>query len=130
MSSKKKLLYITRYSLDTPFNLQRKFDGQLAAFANIGLDVYFIGYDRTNLYLINGENKIVYGKTHFAVPSYLHTQFYNDLHKAAVKAIKEVGFDYPLRCSAQAARSPRRQKSPVRPLSWKYLHFRPIRKPS
>lgn len=94
MSSKKKLLYITRYSLDTPFNLQRKFDGQLAAFANIGLDVYFIGYDRTNLYLINGENKIVYGKTHFAVPSYLHTQFYNDLHKAAVKAIKEVGFDY------------------------------------
>ena len=94
MSEKKKLLYLTRYSLDEPFNLQKKFDGQLAAFANLGFDVYFIGYDRNNLYLINEDNKTVYGKTHFAVPSYLHTQFYNDLHKAAVKAIKHIGFDY------------------------------------
>ena len=94
MSSKKKILYITRYSIDEPFNLQKKFDGQLAAFKNLGLDVYYIGYDRTNLYLINGENKTVYGKTHFALPRYIHTQFYNDLHKASVKAIKEIGLDY------------------------------------
>lgn len=94
MGEKKKLLYLTRYSLDEPFNLQKKFDGQLAAFANLGFEVYFIGYDRQNLYLVNGNNKTVYGKTHFAVPSYLHTQFYNDLHKAAIKAIKEIGFDY------------------------------------
>ena len=94
MSDKKKILYLTRYSLDEPFNLQNKFDGQLAAFSNLGFDVYFIGYDRNNLYLINGDKKIVYGKTHYAVPSYIHTQFYNDLHKAAIKAIEEIGFDY------------------------------------
>ena len=94
MNDKKKILYITRYSINEPFNLKNKFDGQLVAFSNLGFDVYFIGYDRNNLYLINGDKKIVYGKTHFAVPSYLHTQFYNDLHKAAIKAIKEIGFDY------------------------------------
>ena len=89
----KKLLYITRYSLDEEFNLKKKFDGQLSAFANLGYDVFFIGFDRKHLYLVHHDEKTVYGKTHFKVPSYLHTQFYNDLHKAAVKAIKENGID-------------------------------------
>lgn len=105
MNDKKRILYLTRYSINEPFNLQIKFDGQLAAFANLGFDVYFIGYDRNNLYLINGDKKIVYGKTHFAVPSYLHTQFYIDLHKAAIKAIKEIGIDYLYWRSAPLFRS-------------------------
>lgn len=94
MENSKKLLYITRYSLHQSFNLQKKFDGQISAFKNLGFDVYFIGFDEKNLYLINGEKKTVIGKTHFGFPSYLHTLFYNDLHKAAIKAIREVGFDY------------------------------------
>ena len=94
MAYRKKLLYITRYSLHQSFNLQKKFDGQLNAFKNLGFDVYFIGFDEEHLYLINGDSKTVVGNTHYGFPSYLHTLFYNDLHKAAIKAIETVGFDY------------------------------------
>ena len=93
MEQSKKLLYITRYSVDEAFNLKKKFDGQLAAFSNLGFDVYYIGYDRNYLYLIHNNEKTVCGKTHFFVPSYLHTQFYRDLYKAADKAINEHGID-------------------------------------
>jgi len=93
MEKQKKILYITRYSIDEPFNLKKKFDGQLAAFRCLGYDVYYIGYDRNHLYLIHDDDKTEYGNTHFRIPSYLHTQFYNDLHKAAIKAIKEVGIN-------------------------------------
>lgn len=93
MEKAKKLLYITRYSLDQEFNLKKKFDGQLSAFRKLGFDVYFIGFDREHLYLIHDDDKTVYGNTHFWIPSYLHTQFYNDLHKVAIKAIKEIGID-------------------------------------
>ncbi len=94
MADKKKLLYITRYSLNREFNLKKKFDGQMNAFKNLGFDVYFIGFDEKHLYLINGDNKKIVGKTHFNFPSYLHTMFYGDLHKAAIKAIESEKFDY------------------------------------
>ncbi|MDO4747759.1 MAG: glycosyltransferase [Eubacteriales bacterium] len=94
MANKKKLLYITRYSLHQEFNLKKKFDGQLNAFSNLGFDVYYIGFDEKHLYLINNGEKKILGKTHFCFPSYLHTLFYNDLHKAAIKAIKVEKFDY------------------------------------
>lgn len=94
MGKAKKLLYITRYSLHQNFNLQKKFDGQLNAFRSLGFEVYFIGFDEKHLYLVNGQEKTVIGNTHFRFPAYLHTQFYNDLHKAAIKAIESVGFDF------------------------------------
>lgn len=94
MNNGKKLLYITRYSLHQEFNLKKKFDGQINAFSNLGFDVYFIGFDENNLYLINNGKKKILGKTHFGFPSYLHTLFYNDLHKAAEKAVKTEKFDY------------------------------------
>ena len=93
MKKGKKILYITRYSLNQDFNLKKKFDGQVSAFRNLGFDVYFLGFDRAHLYLIHDDKKIVYGNTHFKIPLYLHTQFYNDLHKAAEKAIKENRID-------------------------------------
>ena len=93
MKKGKKILYITRYSLDQNFNLKKKFDGQVSAFRNLGFDVYFLGFDRAHLYLIHDNKKIVYGNTHFKIPLYLHTQFYNDLHKAAIKVIKENRID-------------------------------------
>lgn len=89
----KKLLYIVRYSIHQEFNLKSKFDGQLIAFRNLGYDVYYIGYDSKYLYLIHNGEKTVYGKTHFSFPLYMHTLFYSDLHKAVIKAIKEVGID-------------------------------------
>lgn len=94
MNNDKKLLYITRYSLSQEFNLKKKFDGQLNAFSALGFDVHFIGFDDKYLYLINNGEKKILGKTHFGFPSYLHTLFYNDLHMAAVKAIKAEKFDY------------------------------------
>ena len=94
MSKSKKLLYITRYSIHQDFNLKAKFDGQLNAFRNLGFDTYFIGFDQRYFYLVNGDKKTIVGKTHFGIPSYLHTAFYNDLHKAAIKAINLVGFDF------------------------------------
>lgn len=93
MNSKKKILYLMRYSLHQGFNLKKKFDGQLAAFHKLGFDVYYIGFNKSNLYLVHNDNKTLYGKTHFRIPSYLHTQFYNDLHKVAIKAIRDVGID-------------------------------------
>lgn len=94
MDKAKKILYITRYSIHQEFNLKSKFDGQLNAFKNLGFDTYFIGFDEKNFYLINGDEKTIIGKTHFGFPSYLHTLFYNDLHKAAIKAINSIDFDY------------------------------------
>ena len=94
MTETKKLLYITRYSIHQDFNLKAKFDGQLNAFRNLGFDTYFIGFDQRYFYLVNGDKKTIVGKTHFGIPSYLHTAFYNDLHKAAIKAINLVGFDF------------------------------------
>lgn len=94
MANKKKLLYITRYSLHQEFNLKKKFDGQLNAFKNLGFDVFLIGFDENNFYLINDDKKTVIGKTHFSFPSYLHTRFYVDLNKVAIKAIEAHKFDY------------------------------------
>lgn len=94
MDKVKKLLYITRYYTDQEFHLKKKFDGQIAAFQNLGYDVYYIGLDKRFLYLIHNDERTVYGKTHFRLPHYIHTQLYNDLHKAAIKAINKIGFDY------------------------------------
>lgn len=94
MEKDKKILYIVRFPLNERFNLQQKFYGQMSAFKNLGFDVYYIGFDEKHLYLVNDGEKRIIGNTHFSFPSYLHTLFYNDLHKAAVKAIKSVGFDY------------------------------------
>lgn len=94
MVNAKKLLYITRYYTDQEFHLKKKFDGQIAAFRNLGFDVYYIGLDKRFLYLIHNDERIIYGKTHFRLSHYIHTQLYNDLHKASIKAINEIGFDY------------------------------------
>ena len=88
-----KVLYIMRYSIDQEFNLKGKFDGQLVALKNLGYEVYYIGFDSQYLYLMHNGEKEIYGKTHYKVPTYLHTLFYRDLHRACIKAIKENGID-------------------------------------
>lgn len=89
----KKLLYIVRYQLDTPFNLKAKFDGQIRAFENLGFDVYYLAFDATRFYLMNGHQKRVIGKTHFGIPGYFHTLCYQDLYTLAQKILREISFD-------------------------------------
>ena len=105
MKNAKKLLYITRYYTNQEFHLKKKFDGQIAAFKSLGYDTYYIGIGEACLYLIHNEDKTIYGKTHYYIPHYIHTQLYNDLHKAAIRAINEIGFDYVYWRSAPLWRS-------------------------
>ena len=94
MTEKKKLLYIVRYQLDKDFNLKAKFDGQIHSFTNLGFDVYYMAFDEKHFYLVNGDKKQVIGKTHFKIPSYIHTLYYHDLYSLALKMLKKNSFDY------------------------------------
>lgn len=89
----KKLLYVVRYQLDKPFNLKAKFDGQIRAFENLGFRVYYLAFDETYFYLVNGEERKTVGKTHFEIPGYFHTLCYQNLYALAQKAVREIGFD-------------------------------------
>lgn len=90
----KKILYIVRYRLDESFNLKAKFDGQIAAFAKLGLDVSYIAFDSTHFYHINNGKKEIVGNTHFGVPAYVHTLFYYDLHKIVLNLLKTEKWNY------------------------------------
>ena len=94
MTEKKKLLYIVRYPIYEDFNLRGKFDGQLAAFRNLGLDVYHLVFDRENFYLIHDDEKRAVGKATTRMPAYFHTKVYYDMHRAVRKVIKQIRFDY------------------------------------
>lgn len=91
---KKKLLYVMRYDLEENFNLKTKFDGQIISFQNLGYDVYYVGYDRKNFYLIKKDKKKAIGKTHFGLPGYIHTLFYIDLNRSVIKLMKMAKWDY------------------------------------
>lgn len=90
----KKLLYIVRYPIYEDFNLRGKFDGQLAAFRNLGMDVYHLVFDKEYFYLVhNGERKPI-SKATTGMPMYFHTKVYYDMHRAVRKASEQIGFDY------------------------------------
>ena len=94
MEQKKKLLYIVRYPADEQFNLKGKFDGQLRAFENIGLDVYYLTYDRHHFYLVHEEKRQKLSPATCGMPMYFHTKVYYDMHRAVLKAADQVCFDY------------------------------------
>lgn len=90
----KKLLYIVRYPDGENFNLKGKFDGQLKAFENLGLDVYHLVFDRAYFYLVHkGERQRVSAAT-TRMPMYFHTKVYYDMYRAVMKAADLVDFDY------------------------------------
>lgn len=91
---KKKILYFVRYPLDEGFHLKQKFDGQLNAFANLGFDVSYIGFDRKHFYLVHGSEKSVIGNTHFRIPNYVHTFLYHDYYTVASKTLEKLNFDF------------------------------------
>ncbi len=91
---KKKLLYIVRYPIYEDFNLRGKFDGQLAAFRNLGLDVYHLVFDREYFYLMHDAKAERISKATTRLPMYFHTKVYADMHRAVRKAADLVHFDY------------------------------------
>lgn len=91
---KKKLLYIVRYPADENFNLKGKFDGQLKAFANLGLDVYYLTFDQRHFYLMHGGQKTKLSPATGNFPMYFHTKVYYDMYRAVMKAADLVDFDY------------------------------------
>lgn len=94
MQDKKKLLYIVRYPIYEDFNLRAKFDGQLAAFRNLGMDVYHLVFDKEYFYLVQDGRREVMGKATSTLPMYFHTKVYYDMHRAVLKAMKQIRFDF------------------------------------
>ena len=94
MRTKKKILYLVRYPIYEDFNLRGKFDGQLAAFRNLGLDVYHLVFDREYFYLVHDGKKERICKASTGMPTYFHTKVYYDMHRAAIQAAKKNRFDY------------------------------------
>lgn len=94
MEQKKKLLYIVRYQIYEDFNLKGKFDGQLAAFKNLGMDVYYLVFDKKYFYLVNGDNKEIVCRATTGLPMYFHTKVYYDMHRAVLKVLKKIRFDF------------------------------------
>lgn len=90
----KRILYIVRYPVYEDFNLRGKFDGQLAAFRKLGMDVYHLVFDRKHFYLVHNGEKEIIGKATAGMPMYFHTKVYYDMYRAAIKALKKVRFDY------------------------------------
>ena len=91
---KKKLLYIVRYPVYEDFNLRGKFDGQLAAFRKLNLDVYHLVFDREYFYLVHNGQREIICKATTGLPMYFHTKVYYDMHHAVMKAAKSIRFDY------------------------------------
>lgn len=91
---KKKILYIVRYPIYEDFNLRGKFDGQLASFRNLGMDVYYLVFDQDHFYLVHDGEKQVIGKATTRMPMYFHTKVYYDMHRAVMKAAAMIHFDY------------------------------------
>lgn len=88
----KKLLYIVRYPIYEDFNLRGKFDGQIRAFEKLGFDVYYLVFDKSSFYLMNGIHKEKLGRPHFEIPGYFHTLCYQDLYNHARRLVKKNGF--------------------------------------
>ena len=94
MTEKKKILYIVRYPIYEDFNLRGKFDGQLASFRKLGMDVYHLVFDKEYFYLVHdGEKKPVCRAT-TGLPMYFHTKVYYDMHRAVLKVMEEIHFDF------------------------------------
>ena len=91
---KKKLLYIVRYPSYEDFNLRGKFDGQLKAFENLGLDVYYLTFDKQYFHLVHQGERTKISRATSKFPMYFHTKVYFDLHRAVSKAADLIHFDY------------------------------------
>ncbi len=90
----KKLLYIIKYPLEDAYTIKKKVDGQTAAAARLGLDVWQTAYDRRSAYLLHqGERqpqkRILFGR----MPGYIHTKAFWDLFGSVLRSLRRQKYD-------------------------------------
>lgn len=89
-----KILFLAKYPIDDQYTLVPKLNGQMQALKNLGHDVYYISFDRDNVYLNWDNKKEVIIKTNFGRSKfYYHLFSFYDIYKAAEKAVKSCNFD-------------------------------------
>lgn len=89
-----KILFVMRYPLDGGDNLIGKFDGQMAAVEALGHEAWFIGWNKTGMWLCRSRQRAPLLRCPLArLPGYGKTFFYWDLMKAFRRAIQTERFD-------------------------------------
>ena len=84
-----------KYPLAETYTLKQKFNGQMAALSNMGLEVWYLSFDHEYIYLNHGDerekiNKTIMGKNRH----YIHTLAFIDLYRSVLKVLQKKSFDY------------------------------------
>ncbi len=83
-----------RYPLSTWDNLKTKFDGQMAAVEAMGHRAYFIGWNKTGMWLCHGQQKTLLKRCRLTgLMGYAKTLLYVDLMDAVKAALRVERFD-------------------------------------
>lgn len=89
-----RILFVMKYPIVDPYSLKNKFNGQIKASMELGHDVYYLGYDHNNFYLINDREKEIVKKIWFGNNKrYIHTKAFYDLFDAVNIVLDKYNFD-------------------------------------
>lgn len=89
-----KVLFVMKYPLEEQYSIIHKLNGQMQAVKELGHDVYFISFDRKQLYLNHaGSREIIKKTTAGSSKIYYHLISFYDLYIAAKKVIGSEKFD-------------------------------------
>jgi glycosyltransferase involved in cell wall biosynthesis len=58
------------------------------------MDVYYLIFDKQHFYLTHNSEKEIVGKATTWMPMYFHTKVYYDMHRAVLKTLGKIHFDY------------------------------------
>lgn len=88
-----KALFVMKYPLAGDDSLIPKFQGQMAAMEKLGVQAYFLGWDRKGIWLCRKEERKLLRASRFtALPGYSHTVLFYDLMEALKKAAAQERF--------------------------------------
>ena len=88
------ILFVMKYPLHRRDNLQKKFDGQIAAARALGWDAYCIGWDEQGMVLVGRDKRIPLKRNHFThMRGYDHTKIFVDLMAAVRQAMRHIPVD-------------------------------------
>lgn len=91
----KKILFVIKYPLDAPYTIKKKVDGQAAAAARMGLDVWQTAYDSRQACLLhNGRQQPVKRILLGRMPGYIHTKAFWDLFGSVLRSLRRQKYDY------------------------------------
>lgn len=90
----KTFLYVVKYPLDDHYSIKKKIDGQVAAAARLGLDVWQTAYDRQHTCLLHqGQQQPVKRIWLGRMPGYIHTKAFLDLFDTVRRSLRRQHFD-------------------------------------